>query len=1606
MRRVIAILLALLMLTGTVPVCAFASEVPQETFSCDTGDCTDEEEFPVNDGSDVSVPAAATVYLSVSSYGELVLAYAPVSVSDINRDGRLSVEEALQAAHSAYGKGYASVNGTVTKLWGVDTANISIFVNHRPASANVCADTVSGGDYLVLSVDRDTRNDYDKYSRFDVLEKHVEAGIEFTLTLTDEYGTALAGMELGLSDGNGNTIPLGLFTDGNGRAALVLNQEGTYCVTAKGSLVEQSYNLQTGAFTAIETPVIAPVCVVKVNGTVQQHPAPETTGEAGGQDMVIGECVPITTEEEPLDPEACFYVDISTLSAEIFHVIPPEGEGFVFSGEETAAKDSEYRFTLSVTEEYDGSHMTVKVNEETVSGESGVYTVPSVSGDLTITVEGIIKLESADGTLPTEETISEDTRNLTGDAAEETAETVDALINAIGEVTVESKAAIEAARAAYESLSEEEKALVENLEILIAAEAALAALEAENADREAAKAVEELITAIGEVSLESEPAIQAAREAYEALTDTQKAYVTNYGVLVAAEETLRLLKLSNPAIYDIYQTTGNYLRSLEAPIVGSTNGEWRVIGLARGGQPVPEAYYETVIQYVSEYADGNNRLHRNKSTENARVILALTALGKDVTDVSGKNLLSGLNEMAYIGKQGINGTIWALIAFDSHGYAVPAGDVSREKLVQTILDARCPDGGWSLAGTASDPDMTGMALTALAPYYAANADVKNAVDKALDWLSGAQRADGTFGGSEGITCESLAQVVTALTTLGLDPENDSRFVKNGVSVLDALASFYVAGGGFRHELSGDRNMMATEQGYYALVAYYRFLQKQKSLYDMSDVTIETSAADQAAADVVIGLIHDIGEVDLSREDAIKAARAAYDALTDAQKELVTNYETLTNAENALAQLKQNAADTAAANTVKALIDAIGTVTLDKEEAILAAREAYNALTQLQKDLVGEAYRKKLTDAESELAALKKAEEDRRAAQRVIELINNIGTTITLGSEAKISTARNAYNALTADQKALVTNYQMLLNAEAALNLLKSTVTVTFSLLGCYEHGAGESSVHTLAGGNLQTWIPAKTYRVQPGSTVKDLFEQALTAAGLSWRNPTGNYVEAIKYRGVWIEEFTNGQNSGWMYTRNGKHPNLGVAQQTVVNGDVVVFHYTDDFTKEEGSTGSSTGGSTGGTATGPVYSTNNGVSSDLAAAEAVENLIEDIDDEITLDSEAKILAARAAYDKLSDAQKKLVKNYDVLVAAEAKLAQLKGGTSENVYLETGDYLQSLGTPGVGATGGEWMVIGLARSGREVPAGYYDHVLSYVRENIDAEERLHRAKSSDNARLILAMTAIGKDVTDVDGHNLLQGLNSMDYLRKQGINGPIWALIAFDCGNYPVPEGDVSREKLLDVILSAQLSDGGWALSGERSDPDMTGMAIQALAPYMESHGAVQEAVEKAVQTLSGMQNDNGSFSGIDGPSSESIAQVIVALCALGIDADADERFVKNGISALDALLTYYVAGGGFRHVLSGNLDGMATEQAYYAMVAYDRMMKHKNFLYDMTDVIDAGGDVIPAVSEQTAQMPTASEAEQKDHSKTALIWIGVMSVCFAVIGVLLLIRKKFFGKFL
>ena len=278
-------------------------------------------------------------------------------------------------------------------------------------------------------------------------------------------------------------------------------------------------------------------------------------------------------------------------------------------------------------------------------------------------------------------------------------------------------------------------------------------------------------------------------------------------------------------------------------------------------------------------------------------------------------------------------------------------------------------------------------------------------------------------------------------------------------------------------------------------------------------------------------------------------------------------------------------------------------------------------------------------------------------------------------------------------------------------------------------------------------------------------------------------------------------------------------------------------------------------------------------------------------------------------------------------------------------LDNTDEPVYGSVGGEWVVLGMARWGGEVPEGwfedYYAGLEDYVKQcNGVLDER----KYTEYSRVILALTAMGKDPTNVAGYNLLTPLGDYDKTIFQGINGPIVALLALDSGDYEVPvnseaEVQATREMYVDYILEQELDNGGWSFSGGSLDVDITAMALQALAKYQDRED-VKLATDRALDALSQQQNENGGFATSGADSSESLAQVITAFAELGIDIN-DERFVKEGNAVVDALLHFRTDDKGFAHILEGNSDAMATEQAFYALVSLNRVQSGQSSLYRM-----------------------------------------------------------------
>lgn len=317
------------------------------------------------------------------------------------------------------------------------------------------------------------------------------------------------------------------------------------------------------------------------------------------------------------------------------------------------------------------------------------------------------------------------------------------------------------------------------------------------------------------------------------------------------------------------------------------------------------------------------------------------------------------------------------------------------------------------------------------------------------------------------------------------------------------------------------------------------------------------------------------------------------------------------------------------------------------------------------------------------------------------------------------------------------------------------------------------------------------------------------------------------------------------------------------------------------------------------------------------------------------------------------------------------GSGADGYLINDTFLRQAGT-----TPGDWFPIGLGRLGvADGQAGYLAVINDRVQKRYQTPEKLSRAKSTEWHRIALAVLACGGNPRRMgengdidliaDGTYGRVDENGNGILGRQGINGFIWGLITLDSLYYEVPEGACyTRDDIILNILNRQLTDGGWALSGETADPDITAMAIQALAPYYNSEkeytypgagGApvtqkVRTAIDEALKCLSDLQQQDGGFFSWGMPNCESAVQVAVALCSLGIDPFSDTRFLKNGHTVYDGILKYRNGDGGFLHSfvydpenptsLPDRSNTMASEQALYGMAAILRLQNGMRRLYD------------------------------------------------------------------
>lgn len=408
-------------------------------------------------------------------------------------------------------------------------------------------------------------------------------------------------------------------------------------------------------------------------------------------------------------------------------------------------------------------------------------------------------------------------------------------------------------------------------------------------------------TFTGDVSITVSPMTAEQAEAAQKQNQRQVVPQGKYTVAQISEAIQGIMTQKRAALG--LSETDNLLSGDELTYAGSSATDWLPIGLSRCGvEDDYDAYLAALQTYVEQKYREPDKLDRVKATEWHRISLAVLACGGDPThfgkDENGNdiNLIADgvydRGKTVDIGAQGLNGWLWGLITLDSMKYNIPAGSsYTRTEMIKKILSFQLPDDGFNLRfaqGSTADPDITAMAIQALAPYYRnATFNVKDPVDKALDCLSKLQLDTGDFRSWGTRNSESVSQIIVSLCSIGVDPQNDPRFIKNGINLLDALFYYQQEDGGFAHSyeldegnpsaVPGESDSMATDQALLALVSVWRQAQGMSPLYDFRPGGVSSKILTPEESEVSFAGSYEFTQELQSRVDALPDALSTEDA---------------------------------------------------------------------------------------------------------------------------------------------------------------------------------------------------------------------------------------------------------------------------------------------------------------------------------------------------------------------------------------------------------------------------------------------------------------------------------------------------------------------------------------------------------------------------------------------------------------------------------------------------------------------------------------------------------------------------------------------------------
>lgn len=538
---------------------------------------------------------------------------------------------------------------------------------------------------------------------------------------------------------------------------------------------------------------------------------------------------------------------------------------------------------------------------------------------------------------------------------------------------------------------------------------------------------------------------------------------------------------------------GNLLNDTYLELAGTTPGDWYPIGLGRLGVPdAYDAYLAVIKDIVQTRYKQPGKLSSVKSTEWHRISLAILAMGGDPTNMGLDEAGQPINLIAdgsynrgaatSLGRQGINGWIWGLICVDSMRYDIPAGSFyTRDDIIVEILRQQLADGGFTLTGETADPDITAMALQALAPYYnsekrytyqqkmlgsSVTKTVRQVVDESLHCLSALQLDSGDFKSWGTQNVESTCQVVVALCALGIDPQQDPRFIKNGVTLIDGILAYQLPDGGFVHSYTYDpenptslpdqSNTMASEQTLYTMAAVLRQMRGQRTLYDFRPE--QSTALRQRIEDLTL---HIEGASGKTAAAGLTELLGSFYSLPETERSYVYNYWKLSDLAKAAGidvaaiaketPVVHSPEDTAEeppllyfSDSDKAAVDALPTP-LTTEQYVLVVK-LLEKLEQSEDFTEKQAYLERLTQAKADILAVQAEVDAINAA--ILEQLYPFSH-MSLGDKPVIDSIVRRYGALSPYDQAKIQRWEDVIKTKTKVdNLLRALVISVVCVVLC------------------------------------------------------------------------------------------------------------------------------------------------------------------------------------------------------------------------------------------------------------------------------------------------------------------------------------------------------------------------------------------------------------------------------------------------------------------------------------------------------------------------------------------------------------------------------